>query len=392
MTTTSNILSDFAWPHLKEEDWRFTPLQGLKTSSFQPAAEGADPGDLLSQFGIPDADGARLVFVDGHFRPALSTLLDLPCELRNFGDDLPAELGRLAADSANPFTRLNATHASDGIILRIPRGSVIETPIHLVFLTVTPDAFVAPRILVIAESASAGTLIESHAGPDGLSYLSCPVVELQLADAANIDHIKLQREGNQATHIADTHVDLQRDCVFSSHSIALGGQLARNDVSAILAAEGITCTLNGLFLSSDKQVSVNHTALDHAMPNCNSFQIYKGILDDRARGVFNGRILVREDAQKTSAEQTNRALLLSDDARVDSKPQLEIFADDVRCTHGATIGQLDPQALFYLRARGIDRKTARGMLTYAFADDAVADIRVAPVLAEVEAILMSRFG
>lgn len=392
MTTTANILADFSWPAPREEDWRFTPLHSLKTASFQPAAPGAAPSDLLTRFGIPAIEGARLVFVDGHYRPTLSTLPDLPCELRNFGDSTPSELGRLTADSTHPFARLNAAQAGDGVLLRIPRGRVLDTPIHLVFLTVTPDAFVAPRILVVAESASAATVIESHAGPDGISYLSCPVVELQLADGANIDHIKMQREGDSAFHIADTQAHLPRDCVFSSHNIALGGKLNRNDISANLAGEGVTCTLNGLFLGSDKQVSVNHTALDHAVPNGNSFQIYKGILDDRARGVFNGRILVREDAQKTAAEQTNRSLLLSDDARVDSKPQLEIFADDVRCTHGATIGQLDEQALFYLRARGIDKKTARGMLTYAFADDAVADIRIAPVLAEIEAILMSRFG
>jgi Fe-S cluster assembly protein SufD len=392
MTSTDHILTDFAWPQAKDEDWRFTPLQALKAASFFPAAPGADPGDLLDRFGISDVEGVRLVFVDGHYRPELSTLLDLACELRNFGDNAPAELGRLVADSANPFARLNSTQAGDGVLLRIPRGQVVEVPIHLVFLTVSPSAFVAPRILVVAESASAGTLIESHAGPDGLSYLSCPVVELQLAESANVDHIKMQREGNQAFHIADTQVHLPRDSVFSSHNVALGGQLSRNDISADLLGQGVTCTLNGLFLASGGQVSVNHTALDHAVPNCNSYQIYKGILDDRARGVFNGRILVREDAQKTAAEQTNRALLLSDDARVDSKPQLEIFADDVRCTHGATIGQLDEQALFYLRARGIDKQTARGMLTYAFADDAVADIRIAPLLTEIEALLMSRFG
>lgn len=392
MTQTANILNDFAWPHPKDEDWRFTPLLPLKDASFAPAAPGADAGDLLAQFGIADIDGARLVFVDGHYRPELSELRDLPCELRNFGDQRPAELGRLVADSTNPFARLNQAQKSDGLLLRIPRGKVVETPIHVVFLTATPGAFVAPRILVVAESASAATLIESHAGPDGLSYLSCPVVELQLAESANLDHIKMQREGNAAYHIADTQIELPRASVFSSHNVALGGQLARNDVSANLAGEGVTCTLNGLFLAGERQVSVNHTALDHAVPNCDSFQVYKGILDGRARGVFNGRILVREDAQKTAAEQTNRALLLSDDARFDSKPQLEIFADDVRCTHGATIGQLDQEALFYLRARGIDKQTARGILTYAFADDAVADIRVAPVLEEIEALLMARFG
>jgi Fe-S cluster assembly protein SufD len=210
-------------------------------------------------------------------------------------------------------------------------------------------------------------------------------------DGAVVDHYKVQRESMAAFHIAELNIRAVDNCRFATHSVSIGGHITRNTINAVLDGEGINCTLNGLYLGTDDQVIDNHTFIDHAKPHCNSYEIYKGILDKKAAGVFNGKIYVRPGAQKTDALQTNRALLLSDDATINTKPELEIYADDVKCTHGATIGQLDSDALFYLRSRGIDEATAKGILTYAFACEAVTDVRIDAIHEEVEAILMSRF-
>ena len=253
------------------------------------------------------------------------------------------------------FVALNTAALEDGAFVHIPRSAVVEEPIHLLFVSTAHDGPTVshPRTLILAGENSQATIVESYAGPAGQVYFTNAVTEVVVGENAVVDHYKVQRESVKAFHIATMQVQLARSANFSSHSIGLGGLLVRNDANAVSRRRRLECTLNGLYMASDRQLVDNHTAIDHAMPHCNSHEVYKGILDGHARGVFNGKIFVRQDAQKTDAKQTNQTLLLSNDAQINTKPQLEIFADDVQCTHGATIGQLSDDALFYLRARGI---------------------------------------
>jgi Fe-S cluster assembly protein SufD len=250
-----------------------------------------------------------------------------------------------------------------------------------------------PRTLIVAGVNSQATIVESYVSLEDTekpaAFFTNAVTEAVLAENAVIDHYKIQRESGKAFHIATFQVQQGRSSNFSSHSIALGGSLARNEVNAVLDAEGCECTLNGLYMAGGRQLMDNHTRIDHAKPHGTSHELYKGILDDTARGVFNGKICVHQDAQKTDAKQTNRTLLLSDDAVINTKPQLEIFADDVKCTHGASIGQLAEEAIFYLRSRGIDKEDARSLLTFAFANDIIGRIKIEPIRAQLEKILLA---
>jgi Fe-S cluster assembly protein SufD len=246
------------------------------------------------------------------------------------------------------------------------------------------------RTLIVASRNSQATVCERYYGLPGLIYFTSAVTEIVLDEGAILDHYKVQEEGDAAFHIATTQAHLGRSCNFSSHNITLGGRLTRNDVNAYLDGEGGECTLNGLYVGDGERLIDNHTRIDHAKPHCASHELYKGVLDGKARGVFAGRIYVHQDAQKTDAKQTNQTLLLSDDAVIDTKPQLEIFADDVKCTHGATVGQLDAEAVFYLRSRGIDLQAARSLLTYAFANDVVSRIKVESIRRHLEETLLAR--
>ncbi|HVF10727.1 MAG TPA: Fe-S cluster assembly protein SufD, partial [Abditibacteriaceae bacterium] len=246
--------------------------------------------------------------------------------------------------------------------------------------------------LIVLGKNSQATIVESYACARDEMYFTNSVTEIVAGAGASVDHYKVQMESEQAFHVGTMQVQAGRDSNFSSHSIALGGKLVRNNANAVLNAEGITCTLNGLVLGHGEQIIDNHTIMDHAQPRCNSHELYANILDGKARGVFNGKIFVRPDAQKTDAKQSNRNLLLSRDAVIDTKPQLEIFADDVRCTHGATIGQLDEDALFYMRARGIDKDKARDILTYAFASEILDTIKVEPLRDQLANALLSRLA
>jgi Fe-S cluster assembly protein SufD len=301
-------------------------------------------------------------------------------------------LARFARYDAQPFVALNTALMEDGAFVRIARGVVAEEPIHLLFLTVAEEGPLVtyPRNLILADENSQATIVETYAALDGGVYFNNVVTEIIAAENAVLDHYKIQQESEGAFHIATQQVQQDRDSNFTSHSISLGGALVRNDINAVLNGTGIESTVNGLYLASGRQHVDNHTAIDHAKPHCNSHELYKGILDGHATGVFNGKIFVRPDAQKTDAKQTNQNLLLSADATINTKPQLEIFADDVRCTHGATVGQLDADAIFYLRSRGLGLEEARGLLTYAFASDILERVKVAPLRAELEKQLLSR--
>ncbi|MGH7224448.1 MAG: Fe-S cluster assembly protein SufD, partial [Gemmataceae bacterium] len=272
----------------------------------------------------------------------------------------------------------------------VPPGIVLDEPLSLDFLAGRGgDGFVwHRRSLLILGDNSQLTLVESYNGLPGTSYFTNAVTEIVVGAGAHVDHYKVQREGERAFHMAVMQVQVGRDAKFSSHAVTQGGQWVRNEINAVFEDEGGECTLNGLYQASGEQLVDNHTFIDHAYPHCASHELYKGILDGKARGVFNGKIYVRQDAQKTDAKQTNQTLLLSEDATINTKPQLEIYADDVKCTHGATVGQLDAESIFYLRSRGIGSAEARSLLTYAFANDIVSRIKVASVREELERSLL----
>jgi Fe-S cluster assembly protein SufD len=313
---------------------------------------------------------------------------------RNFEtnpEQVEPHLAQYASYRGHAFTALNTAFLEDGAFVSIARGKVVEEPIHLLFLSTThgEGAVCHPRSLILAGEGSQATVIESYVGTGDDVYFTNAVTEIVAGPAAVVDHYKLQRESEEAFHVATLQVQQARNSTLSSHAVTLGGALVRNEVNAVLDDEGCTCTLNGLYLAAGRQHVDNHTVIDHARPRCTSHELYKGILDGQAHGVFNGKIYVRQDAQKTDAKQTNQTLLLSEDATINTKPQLEIYADDVKCTHGATVGQLDDEALFYLRTRGIDKEAARHLLTYAFANDVISRVKVAPVRAHLEEFFLA---
>jgi Fe-S cluster assembly protein SufD len=394
--------TELGFPTRRNEEWKYTDVSPLTRLSFRPAPADRPSGCLLNgALPMGGVTACRLVFVNGKFAPSLSVtealprgvkLLSLSAALATDFATVEAHLARSARFHEQSFVALNTALWEDGAFIFVPRGIIVEEPIHVLFL-ISPDAgpvMTHPRNLLIAEENSQATVIESYTGGEGDIYLTNAVTEIVLAENAVLDHYRVQRESGAAFHIATQQTHQSRGSNFSSHSIALGGSLVRNDVNAVLDGPGIESTLNGLYVASGRQHVDTHTAIDHAQPHCNSHELYKGILDGRATGVFNGKIFVRQDAQKTDAKQTNQNLLLSRDAEINTKPQLEIYADDVRCTHGATVGQLDDDAVFYLRSRGIGQAEARGLLTYAFASDILNRIRVAPLRELLETHLFAR--
>jgi Fe-S cluster assembly protein SufD len=387
-------------PTPRHEDWRFTnlrPVEATEWATIGPIADAALRAAVASR----TFDHAhRLVFVNGRLVPELGRFNGLPSgvivtSLANLAAEQPelvrSHLGALAAPETSPIGALNAAGFVDGAAVILPKGAVVEAPIHLMFAT-SPNgrtAAVFPRVLVIAGENSQATVVESYLGTAGRS-LTAPVTEIAVGDGAVVDHYRVQEESRDAYHVAVHAVRQGRSSTFSSHAVNLGGALARNDVSAELLGEGADCILNGLYVVDGTQHVDTSMRVRHAVPHCTSHELYKGILDGGAHGVFTGRIVVDPDAQKTDAKQTNRNLLLSPTALVNSNPQLEIFANDVKCTHGSTIGRLDEDAVFYLRSRGLDRTAAESLLTWAFASDIVARIKVAPVRRALEEFLIQR--
>lgn len=398
------------FPTTREEAWRKTSVARIARTAFRPADGHAPDAEALSTLGLPAFRGLRAVFVNGRFSAGLSALAEAPkgLEVLSLRDVLRRQPGRLeplvervVGQSGHVFADLNTAFLEDGAAVFVAPGVGLAEPIHLVYLSVPPERSEVegpgseptvsfPRTLVVAGRGSEARIVETYAGPDGRAYFTDAVTEVLVEDGASVDHYKLQREGEAAFHVATLAVRQGRDARFSDHAISLGAALARNDVAVLFAGEGGECTLDGLFFADGERHTDTHTRIDHAVPHCASRELYKGILDGSARGVFDGLIVVRPGAQKTDAWQTNKNLLLSRQALVDSTPRLEILADDVKCRHGSTTGQLDPAALFYLRSRGIAEAAARALLTYAFASDLVHRIRVEPLRAAVEAYLRSR--
>jgi Fe-S cluster assembly protein SufD len=380
------------FPTVRQDAWKYTNVAPFLKIPYQPAPEERE--SAARPLPLPAGNGVQVVFVNGRYAPELSTagLLTNGLEVASLADVLASRpeavepyLSKTIQDG-NAFAQLNLAFLEDGVFLRIPARTTVAEPIHVVFLS--EPAF-GPTVshlrnLVIAEAGSQAAVVETFLGTPGEAYFTNAVTEIVVGDGAVLDFSKLEREGDAAFHVATTAVAVGRSGNFTSHSISLGGALARNDLNVRLVAEGADCTLNGLFLGNGTQLLDNHTLIDHATPHGTSRELYKGILDGKSRGIFHGTIIVRPDAQKTDAMQTNKNLLLSRESLVNSEPALEIFADDVKCRHGSTIGQLDAAAMFYLRSRGIGEDEARNLLVYAFASDVASRIRVAPLRALVE--------
>jgi Fe-S cluster assembly protein SufD len=300
-------------------------------------------------------------------------------------------LGKIASFEQHTFTALNTAFIADGAVIEIPTETVVEQPIHFVFIS-DGEGVSHPRNLIVAGRHSRATVIESYVSLRDGSYFTNAVTEIAVGEGAHVDHYKLQRESENAFHVGTVQAREERDSQFHSFSFAVGGSLARTNIYTSLNGDAATCTLNGLYLTDGSQHIDNQTSIEHIAPNCPSHEIYKGVLDGRSHGVFNGKVYVHPEAQKTDGKQSNNNLLLSPTARVDTKPQLEIFADDVKCTHGATVGRLDRAAMFYLNSRGIGPDTARTLLTYAFAADVLETIELEPLRKQLEKMVLVRFA
>jgi len=344
----------------------------------------------VEPFLFGEAVPAQVVVVNGRVSKSLGSgsvpagvTIDTGASERAIGDVIGLK------DHAYPFAALNTAFFEDAVVIRVAPHAVVDAPIHVLFVAAPGGkrSGCAPRLLVVSGEQSHVRIIESYAGVGEGVSLTNAVSEFDLGEGAVVDHVKIQRESLASFHVAGTFVRLRRSSTFTSQAVTFGGRIARNDIHALLDGEGAECTLNGLYLADGDSLVDTHTTIDHAKPHCPSHEVYKGILAGRSRAVFNGKIIVRQDAQKTDAKQTNKAMLLSGDATINTKPQLEIFADDVKCTHGAAIGQLDDDQLFYLRARGIGEIDARSILIHAFAAQVVEGIKTDAVRERVMQVM-----
>ena len=392
-------------PTVRQEEWKYTNVAQIEKAAFTPVIElnGAariDEQDLAAAT-YEEARHSRFVFVNGVFRQELSSsggstdelvALDFATALQ-----IPEYAGpirhSLQEQQRNGFAALNAALFSTGLFLRFPPGFVATSPVQLLFLTAPangeqPASF--PRVLVHAEAGSVATLIESYTAASGRPYLTNARIDLVVDDEARITHYKIQRESSDGFHVAATEVELGRKSFYQSTSMNLGGKLSRHDIGVRMDHEGAECWVDGLYMIEGEQHADTHSVIDHRQASCTSRQLYKGILDGKARAVFNGKVFVRHGAQQTDAQQTNKNLLLSKEAQVDTKPQLEIFADDVKCTHGAAVGQLEEDELFYLESRGINPALARNMLTYGFAEEVIERIKIDSIRRELDRAVLNR--
>jgi Fe-S cluster assembly protein SufD len=395
--------AEVGFPTVRLEDWKYTNVAAIAAAAFPPVLDEAPAGpgaEALEPFAFA-TPGPRLVFVNGRYSAKLSSPASLPSGVRvtSLAEALVTDaavverhLARHGDWARNGFTALSAAFAQDGAFVHLAPGTRVEEPIHLLFVAAAPAAPVLsqPRNLVVAERESRATIVEHYVAVGDDTYLTNAVTEVVAGEGAIVEHYRVQQESRRGFHVGTTEVRQARDSRFTSGSVSLGGRLARHDLNVRFDAEGASCELDGLYVVGDRQHVDNHTLIDHARPRCTSRQLYKGVLDGASRAVFNGRVIVRPDAQRTDAHQTNKNLLLSASAEVDTKPQLEIFADDVKCTHGAAVGQLGEDAVFYLRSRGLGEAAARTLLTYGFVSDVLARIAVEPLRARLDALLMAR--
>ena len=399
------------FPNIKQEEWKYTNVTPITRTNFVPVLtangtalnKGADHSGL-APFIYDEARESRLVFVNGMFREELSSRSALPAGV--VAMDLRAALRDSEHEKtvreylehpvlANGFAALNTALFTSGLFLKIPRGVSVAAPIHLLFVGegatkgAPPAAF--PRVMIVAEENSAATIVESYASPaDDSVYLTNAIIDFSLADAARLQHYKIQRESMGAFHVAATRAELGPNSAYHTTTINFGAALSRHDIFVQMDHEGAECAVDGLYMVDGNQHTDTHSLIDHRQAHCTSRQLYKGILDGKSRAVFNGKVFVRHGAQQTDAQQTNKNLLLSNEAQVDTKPQLEIFADDVKCAHGAAIGQLDDEEKFYLESRGINPALARNMLTYGFAEEVIEKIKIASIRRQLDETVLNR--
>lgn len=381
-------LQSLTIPTTRDEEWRFTDLTPLLRHTYSAAISPASVTPAaLAPWLLPEAAASRLVFVNGVFAPHLSASA-LPegvrvCLLSEAlaNPALAARIHTVLETTHEPtvFTALNAALCGDGAVLLIEAGQIVAPALHVLFVSVpqTPAHVAAPRCVVLAERGSEATIVEDYVSLADGNYFNTAVSDWVLGEGAQLKHAKLQREAPSAFHIGRTSVSLAREARYLATSLTLGARLSRHDVQVRLAAEGAHCTVNGLNLLAGRQVGDTHSLIDHAMPHCTSAQLHKCIVDDNAHAVFNGKVRVRQDAQQTDSRQSSRNLLLSEKARVDTKPELQIDADDVKCAHGATVGQLDMDEIFYLQSRGLSQSASRSLLTFAFAAEIIDQLPVA---------------
>ena len=392
------------FPTLHDEDWRFTNVAPVEQLPFRLAQEVAVNGaetKMLNDAAFAKLPGCRLVFVNGFFSAKLSLLKTIPGGVRveNLSDALAKDsaliekhLGKYAHTANNTFAALNQAFFTDGAFIFVPQSVEVAEPVQLIYISSAKQngEVILPRNLIIADANSKLTVVESYISTVNAAYFTNAVTEILAGDNAAVEHIKLQDEATDAFHIATIAGEFGRASNVTVHSFALGAKLSRNNIRTKLAGEGLECILNGLYLTRGDQLADHHMIVEHAQPHCASHEYFNGILDDKSKGVFHGRIYVHPVAQKTDAKQTNKNLLLSDDATADTKPQLEIYADDVKCTHGATIGQLNEESIFYLRSRGLGTETARRMLIHAFAGEIIERIKCEPAREVIDKLVWER--
>jgi Fe-S cluster assembly protein SufD len=386
------------FPTVRQEEWRFTNVAPIAETPFRLAEKTpTNAAELTARVKVADT-AARIVILNGHFAPELSSLDRLPRGLvagslaNAMAHNRPevSHLGQTPWEQA-PFVALNTAFLEDGAFVAIAANAIIEHPIHIIVINGGAGKMMThPRTLIVAGANSQARIAQTFIGSAGEAHFTNVVTEVSAGENAILDLYTDQREIDTAYHIAAVHLQLQRNAVVKSRAVTLGGKLVRNDIVGVLGGEGAHVALDGVYLVDGDRLVDNHTTIDHAVPHCTSHELYKGILDGKAKAIFNGRIIVREDAQKTDSKQTNRALLLSDEAIINSNPQLEIFADDVKCTHGAAIGQLDEEAMFYMRARGLTEKDARDMLIHAYAGEVLEGITVEPLRQQLERELFTQ--
>jgi len=383
-------LSKTNFPTLKDENWKYTNIQPILNREFVHSITTDTPKltseDIKNKI-VCSVEHHLLVFINGIFSDEFSDVNELPKDvfvgsiknaIQSKHDVVLAHLNKLSENNANAFDLLNSSYALDGTAIIIPDGHILDKPIQVLYVNSSKKnlLFNTPRNLILAGKNSQSSIIINYTGTDDSEYFSNIVTEVFVDINATVDLYKLEMESNNAYHVERTEVYQKQDSIFSHYNFCFGGKLVRNDINISLNGENCECNLNGLYIGGEDQHFDNHTFIDHTKPNCNSNELYKGILDDKAHGVFNGQIMVRPDAQKTNAYQSNKTILLSDAAVIDTKPQLEIYADDVKCSHGATVGQLDETAYFYILSRGIPGNIAKSMLIRAFANDVIEKVKI----------------
>ncbi len=393
--------AELGFPTLRDEDWRFTNLAPIVETQFELAEDGKNKLTTrdLEKYSFPNLSSHLLVFVNGRYAPQLSKVGSLPkgVKISSVSSTLSTEPGILEEHLAryvdftnDAFSALNTAFMSDGAFINIPRGMVLDEPVQVLYVSTASErpAITHPRNLIIAGDDAQANIIEDYVSLAGDVQFSNAITEVVTGDNSVVSHYLLERESTQAFNVSTLRIQQGGSSSFASHSILLGGALVRNNVHPVLNGEGGDCLINGLFIANGRQHMDNYMKVEHAKAHCGSRQFYNGILDGKSRGVFHGRIIVHKDAQKTDAKQTNRNLLLSEGAQIDTKPQLEIYADDVKCTHGATIGQIDDEALFYLRSRGINETSARALLLSAFAGESLHRMKVDGIRKHIENLVM----